>query len=406
MHPLLSTTHHTYAPHIHTSHHMMTMTMYFNNTTVTAAPTNIISDNKDCRIYGDRCHQQQQPPKLHQNRNHPNYGPRHYQHCDSQWPLSSSSSSSSSRRLPTAKKKKKNKNKKKTSSSPPPTSSVEELVIQRQRQLLLKKEKIRLTHDQKRLFLLPEEEEDVGLDAVECNDDDEPIPIDIDECNNNNNNNNNNNSMHIVGDDCNFRFSDNINASPTSVIPRKITTGTKPKPVVDGQSQDQNRGNQRNTNNNTEGCITGIEQQQQQKQEQEVGILYPRDDKRSHVRFTPVLSVYRHYDDDDGDDDDGVSLAYSINDDDDDDNSNDDDKKNGNETSTSTTLMMGKNSSSSFRRSMARRCWYSKDELRTFRDERKSTIRMLKKVNFVTDLLDKSIYTLRGLESYHSVRLT
>ena len=35
------------------------MTMNFNNKTFTAAPTNVISDNKDCRIYGDRCHQQQ-----------------------------------------------------------------------------------------------------------------------------------------------------------------------------------------------------------------------------------------------------------------------------------------------------------------------------------------------------------
>merc|ERR1712194_915581 len=58
-----------------------------------------------------------------------------------------------------------------------------------------------------------------------------------------------------------------------------------------------------------------------------------------------------------------------------------------------------------FRRNRARRCWYSKAELRIMKDERKSTIRMLKKLDFVADSIDQSIYTLSGLEPYHSVRL-
>eukprot|EP00751_Fragilariopsis_kerguelensis_P045383 CAMPEP_0170980646 /NCGR_PEP_ID=MMETSP0736-20130129/2569_1 /TAXON_ID=186038 /ORGANISM="Fragilariopsis kerguelensis, Strain L26-C5" /LENGTH=355 /DNA_ID=CAMNT_0011403547 /DNA_START=426 /DNA_END=1493 /DNA_ORIENTATION=+ len=130
-------------------------------------------------------------------------------------------------------------------------------------------------------------------------------------------------------------------------------------------------------------------------------LLRPRDDQRSRVRFTPVLSVYRHYDDDDSNaDDDEISKSTSAS------------------TTTTTTTIKNNNNNGDdddddddktpvelFRRNRARRCWYSKAELRIMKDERKSTIRMLKKLDFVADSIDQSIYTLRGLEPYHSLAI-
>jgi hypothetical protein len=49
------------------------------------------------------------------------------------------------------------------------------------------------------------------------------------------------------------------------------------------------------------------------------------------------------------------------------------------------------------------KCWYSKGELKNFKCERKTIIRMLKKVNFDPSQIDTSIFDLRGLEAYSSV---
>jgi hypothetical protein len=50
-------------------------------------------------------------------------------------------------------------------------------------------------------------------------------------------------------------------------------------------------------------------------------------------------------------------------------------------------------------------CWYSRGDLKDFKGERKFIIRMLKQVNFDASRIDTSVYDLRGLEPYSSVRL-
>mmetsp|Transcript_18324 Transcript_18324/g.44237 ORF Transcript_18324/g.44237 Transcript_18324/m.44237 type:complete len:499 (-) Transcript_18324:93-1589(-) len=48
-------------------------------------------------------------------------------------------------------------------------------------------------------------------------------------------------------------------------------------------------------------------------------------------------------------------------------------------------------------------CWYSRDDLRQFKSERKMIVRMLKSVKFDPTKIDTSIYDLRGLEAYSSI---
>lgn len=48
-------------------------------------------------------------------------------------------------------------------------------------------------------------------------------------------------------------------------------------------------------------------------------------------------------------------------------------------------------------------CWYSRDDLRQFKGERKMIVRMLKSVGFDATKIDTSIYDLRGLEAYSSI---
>jgi hypothetical protein len=47
--------------------------------------------------------------------------------------------------------------------------------------------------------------------------------------------------------------------------------------------------------------------------------------------------------------------------------------------------------------------WYSKDERAVFKEERKTIIRALKKVNFDLSRIDQTVYQLRGLEAYLSL---
>jgi len=326
--------------------------MNFDNNThsLTVAPPAPPANNNDryCWIYDGDQHQHHH----HHRQSFSHYNRRHYHHHhhrDSQWSKTLSPLSSS--------------------------SSIEDSLIQRQRQLLLKQGKIQLTHEQQRLFLLSPSE-----DGVECNyddddDDDEPIPIIVDEWKNNDS------KMHInISNDCNFRFNNNSN---NDVLHTNINDGVN-----------QNRGHQSSNNISDEGYVpNNIGQQQQQL------LLRPRDDQRSRVRFTPVLSVYRHYDDDGSDaDDDETSKSTSAS------------------TTTTTSTIKNNNNNNDdddddktpvelFRRNRACRCWYSKAELRIMKDERKSTIHMLKKLDFVADSIDQSIYTLRGLEPYHSLAI-
>lgn len=50
----------------------------------------------------------------------------------------------------------------------------------------------------------------------------------------------------------------------------------------------------------------------------------------------------------------------------------------------------------------ARHCWYSREELKKIKNERKEIVRALRKVNFNVSVIDTSIYELRGLEAYLS----
>jgi hypothetical protein len=84
-----------------------------------------------------------------------------------------------------------------------------------------------------------------------------------------------------------------------------------------------------------------------------VVLLHPADNMKSKVRFTPMLSVYSNI----------ADLTEIL-----------------------------------------QCCWYSKQELRNLKAERKTMIRLLKRVNFDASKIDTSIHgSLRGLEPYSSV---
>lgn len=124
-------------------------------------------------------------------------------------------------------------------------------------------------------------------------------------------------------------------------------------------------------------------------------LLCAKDYPHSRVRFTSVLTVYKHFEDDDDDgnedEDDGhtenpeiIGKIWEV----------DENSQPGNDRA-------------SFLRRRARRCWYSKEELKLFKDKHKLVVRMLKRVNvFVDDarsVIDVSKHELHGLESYLSV---
>jgi hypothetical protein len=123
---------------------------------------------------------------------------------------------------------------------------------------------------------------------------------------------------------------------------------------------------------------------QQHEQESEFACLYPRDDQRSRVRFNPSLSVYDnfqyyHYDDDVHDNIPEIT-----------------DEK-------TTTVHKEKGGWNLFWLDRARRCWYSREELKMIKNERKEIVRALKKVNFDVRCIDTSMHELRGFECYLSV---
>jgi hypothetical protein len=105
--------------------------------------------------------------------------------------------------------------------------------------------------------------------------------------------------------------------------------------------------------------------------------LHPRDDQRSRVRFSPSLSVYDNIEDFDYNDD-VHENSLEIND-----------------VESDCKLFL-------IRR--ARHLWYSKEELKKIKSQRKEIVRALKKVKFDVRAIDKSVYELRGLEAYLSVR--
>ena len=112
--------------------------------------------------------------------------------------------------------------------------------------------------------------------------------------------------------------------------------------------------------------------------------LYPRDDQRSRVRFSSSLSIYDKFEDFDYKDDIHDNLPK-----------------------TNCQKAIGKSKESydcgSFLLNRARHCWYSKEDLKVIKNERRVIVRILKKVNFDIGAIDKSIYELRGFEAYMSV---
>ena len=118
-------------------------------------------------------------------------------------------------------------------------------------------------------------------------------------------------------------------------------------------------------------------------------LLCAKDDPQSRVRFTSVLTVYEHFEDDD--EDDGHTGSPGII---------------GKIWEENENSQAG-NDRASFLRRRARRCWYSKGELKLFRDKHKLVVRMLKRVNVYVDdprsVIDVSKHELHGLESYLSV---
>lgn len=105
--------------------------------------------------------------------------------------------------------------------------------------------------------------------------------------------------------------------------------------------------------------------------------LYPRDDLRSRVRFTPVLCVYDHFEDDDCDNCPEINHSVGM----------------------VEEKAASDNKQALFLLRRAFRCWYSREELKMIKDECKS---ILNKVHFDTDSLDETLHETRGLESYLS----
>lgn len=130
----------------------------------------------------------------------------------------------------------------------------------------------------------------------------------------------------------------------------------------------------------------GQTQNQQQHQQQnrhpqrdnDFACLHPRDDQRSRVRFSPSLSVYDNFEDFDYNDD-AHENSLEIND-----------------IESDCKLFL-------IRR--ARHLWYSKEELKKIKSQRKEIVRALKKVKFDVRAIDKSVYELRGLEAYLSPQI-
>jgi len=271
--------------------------------------------------------------------------------------------------------------------------SVQDLVIQRQRQLLLKQEKLKLTSDQQRLFLITEGNgvafNSIAIDSIK-----------------------NNKSKGIPQRNYHSR-DQSFSSSPTSVIKRKTPTKkmtSKMEVAHDSLSHDcgsawpitvighqEHQQHQQHQQQQQQQQYQHQHQQQEQQRAVDFSCLYPRDDQRSRVRFSHTLSVYAHCEDDDDDDDDG---------DDDHDNCGEVIRRGGKSTNSDGNGNVNDNNEIIDDRALflvcrARRCWYSKEELRMMKDERKSIIRMLKKANFDARFIDMSMYDLRGLEPYY-----
>ena len=110
--------------------------------------------------------------------------------------------------------------------------------------------------------------------------------------------------------------------------------------------------------------------------------LHPRDDRRSRVRFSQSLSVYDNFED----------FDYS-------------DVSNPEITNRKTSNQEENDPKLSFLLHRAKHCWYSRDELKRIKSERKVIVRVLRMVNFDVRSIDPSVHELRGLEPYLSVSL-
>lgn len=110
--------------------------------------------------------------------------------------------------------------------------------------------------------------------------------------------------------------------------------------------------------------------------------LHPRDDRRSRVRFSQSLSVYDNFEDFDYSDVSSPEITS---------------RKISNQEENDPKL--------SFLLHRAKHCWYSRDELKRIKSERKVIVRVLRMVNFDVRSIDPSVHEVRGLEPYLSVSL-
>lgn len=133
-------------------------------------------------------------------------------------------------------------------------------------------------------------------------------------------------------------------------------------------------------------------QQNHQQRAIQFECLHPRDDRRSRVRFSQALSVYDNFEAFDYSD--GSSPPITNRETSDIASPSIKNRKTLNKEQDHTKL--------SFMLHRARYCWYSRDELKKIKSERKVIVRELRKVNFDVRSIDPSVYELRGLEAYLS----
>lgn len=156
---------------------------------------------------------------------------------------------------------------------------------------------------------------------------------------------------------------------------------------LQNQQQDhhQNHCQQQHQHQQQQQQFQNKQQQQQQHQQRQVDLacLYPRDDHRSRVRFSQSLFVYDNFEDHDYSDSVNVNSSETIN-------------------QNISRVNDENNDCELFMLNRARCCWYSREELKLIKNERKEIVRSLRRVNFDVRSIDPSVHELRGFEAYLS----
>lgn len=247
--------------------------------------------------------------------------------------------------------------------------ATEDLVIKRQKELLVEKEHIRLTPQQRRIFLRHQSFQEAPL-VLNLDDDsangDKQLPLQS------------NDPFSLIYDnDC---FLQNANS-------HNFNASNEEDHLCDDDMSIDSYSNHKRFSEKFEKTKmnqfrNNYQEQNRHQYQKQVSILYPRDDNQSKVRFKAILSVYDH-------------------------NHNGTDKYNSHAETSVKQFAFHKNKESSSCSSSFKSSWYSKSELLTMKNKQKLFAQMIrrKKNPDLSFSIDDSDHTIRGLESYCSGQL-